>query len=162
MRSAVTLAPRHHSWIDPAGQISPGQAPLPFPGAPPVLPVPVDRSAPGLTRRAMQQPVARFMQALTEVLTGERPVRQLTAWMTPDVHDDLAARLVAVTRAAPRARRAGARLVSVHVAMIDHATMEVAGRMVHRGRSRAIAVRLELLTNHRGATHWICTALEWA
>ena len=36
------------------------------------------------------------------------------------------------------------------------------GRMVHRGRSRALAVRLELQTSHRGQKAWRCTALVWA
>jgi hypothetical protein len=52
--------------------------------------------------------------------------------------------------------------VSVHVAMVHDCAAEIAGRMVHRGRSRAIAVRLELQTTHRGDQVWRCTALTWA
>jgi hypothetical protein len=46
--------------------------------------------------------------------------------------------------------------------MINDETAEIAGRMVHRGRSRALAVRLELQTSHRGQRAWRCTALVWA
>lgn len=162
MRSAVALSRGSVSWDEPLLATTPGQAPLPFPGMPSVLPVPVDRSDTELSRRAMRQPVARFMQALTEVLSGERPPRQMAAWMTPDVHAALCSRLVAHARLSRRVSTSTARLVSVHVAMIHENAMEVAGRMVHRGRSRAVAVRLELLTNHRGRTYWTCTALEWA
>lgn len=162
MRSAVALSRTVQPWTEPLHQQAPGQAPLPFAGLPSVLPVPVDRSEPEHAGRVMHQPVARFMQALTEVLTGERPVGQLAAWMSPAVHDALSARLAAHSRTMARNKTRTARLVSVHVVMANENAMEVAGRMVHRGRSRAVAARLELLTNHRGRTHWTCTALEWA
>lgn len=162
MRTAVALSQRPRPWIEADDHVTPGQVPLPFPGMPAVLPVPVERSDARLAGRAMHQPVARFMQALTEVLSGERPVRQMAAWMTPDVHESLRTRLAASSRGPRRTGACTARLVSVHVAMVDEHAMEVAGRMVHRGRSRALAVRLELLTTHRGRRHWTCTALEWA
>lgn len=162
MRTAVVLSQRPRPWIETDDHVAAGQVPLPFPGMPAVLPVPVERSDQRLAGRAMHQPVARFMQALTEVLSGERPVRQMAAWMTPGVHDSLRSRLAVGTRQARRTEASAARLVSVHVAMVDEDAMEVAGRMVHRGRSRAVAVRLELLTTHRGRRHWTCTALEWA
>ncbi|MGJ9413441.1 Rv3235 family protein [Aeromicrobium sp. CF4.19] len=162
MRTAVALSPRPRPQFELPLADAPGQAPLPFPGMQAVLPVSVDRSDTELAGRAMRQPVARFMQALTEVLSGERPVRQMAAWMTPTVHASLSSRLVARARAPRRGGTSAARLVSVHVAMVNDEAMEVAGRMVHRGRSRAVAVRLELLVNHRGRTHWTCTALEWA
>ena len=103
------------------------------------------------------------MQALVEVLSGERAARQMAAWMAPDVYDQLTSRLSAHARVPLRSRSGhGARIVSVHVAMVHEGAAEIAGRMVHRGRSRAIAVRLELQTTHRGDQVWKCTALTWA
>lgn len=136
-----------------------GQIPLPFPGMTPVLPAPVERG----DARAIRERSARFMQALVEVLSGERPLRQMAAWMAPDVYDQLTTRLSVHARVPLRSRSGrGARIVSVHVAMVHDEAAEIAGRMVHRGRSRAIAVRLELHTTHRGDKVWKCTALVWA
>ena len=141
--------------VEPAA----GQIPLPFPGMTPVLPAPVERG----DARVIRERSARFMQALVEVLSGERPVRQMAAWMAPDVYAQLTARLTLHARVPLRARSGrGARVVSVHVAMVHDEAAEIAGRMVHRGRSRAIAVRLELQTTHRGERVWKCTALVWA
>lgn len=141
--------------VEPA----PGQIPLPFPGMTPVLPAPVERG----DARAIRERAARFMQALVEVLSGERPVRQMAAWMAPDVYAQLTTRLTLHARVPLRARSGrGARIVSVHVSMVHDEAAEIAGRMVHRGRSRAVAVRLELQTTHRGDQVWKCTALVWA
>jgi hypothetical protein len=160
MKTATTLlapAPRV-PFNDPIEQ-SAGQIPLPFPGMTPVLPAPVERG----DARPIRERSARFMQALVEVLSGERPVRQMAAWMAPDVYAQLSSRLTAHAHVPLRARSGrGARIVSVHVAMVNDEAAEIAGRMVHRGRSRAIAVRLELQTTHRGDQAWRCTALVWA
>lgn len=138
---------------------SPGQIPLPFPGMKPVLPAPVERG----DAKPLRDRSARFMQALVEVLSGERPVRQMAPWMAPDVYEQLSSRLAVHARAPRRPVPArGARIVSVHVAMVDDEAAEIAGRMVHLGRSRALAVRLELHTTHRGDKVWRCTALVWA
>ncbi|MEJ7633992.1 Rv3235 family protein [Aeromicrobium sp.] len=141
--------------VEPA----PGQIPLPFPGVSPVLPVPVERG----DARPLRERSARFMQALVEVLSGERAVRQMAAWMAPDVYDQLTTRLAVHARVPLRSRSGhGARIASVHLAMVHDEAAEIAGRMVHRGRSRALAVRLELQTTHRGDKVWKCTALTWA
>lgn len=152
---APVLAPSFADPLEPPG----GQIPLPFPGISPVLPVPIERG----DARPIRERSARFMQALVEVLSGERPVRQMAAWMAPDVYAQLTSRLTAHARVPLRSRSGrGARIVSVHVAMVHDEAAEVAGRMVHRGRSRAIAVRLELQTTNRGDQVWRCTALCWA
>jgi hypothetical protein len=149
------IRPTFAGPVEPA----PGQIPLPFAGISPVLPVPVERG----DAAPLRERSARFMQALVEVLTGERPVRQMAAWMAPDVYEQLSSRLSAHARVPLRARNGrGARIVTVHVAMVHDGAAEVAGRMVHGGRSRAVAVRLELQTTHRGDRVWRCTALTWA
>lgn len=159
MKTATALVSpfTHPTFVGPV-ETSAGQIPLPFPGLTPVLPVPVERG----DARPVRERSARFMQALVEVLSGERPARQMAAWMAPDVYEQLSSRLAAAARAPRRPGGRGARIVSVHVAMVHDGAAEIAGRMVHRGRSRAVAVRLELQTTHRGDQVWRCTALTWA
>jgi hypothetical protein len=156
--TALLVPASQPAFADPV-EPGPGQIPLPFPGISPVLPVPVERG----DARPLRERSARFMQALVEVLSGERAVRQMAAWMAPDVYDQLTSRLSAHARVPLRSRSgSGARIASVHVAMVHDEAAEIAGRMVHRGRSRALAVRLELQTTHRGDRVWRCTALTWA
>ncbi len=161
MKTAHALAAARPAPVwDATADVIETQIPLPFPGIAPVLPVPVERDDIGPLRHRC----ARFMQAMVEVLSGERPARQMAAWMAPDVYTELQRRLQLQAQAAaatPR-RRSTARLVSVHVSMVDDQVAEVAARMVHRQRSHAIAVRLEPQATHRGEMVWRCTALEWA
>lgn len=163
MRAATELrsAPRFITDEDAL----PAQLPLPLPGSPSsVVPVPRTRDGEELARQ-LRAPVARFMQGLTEVLCGGRPARQLSAWMTPEAYAGLVAALVAETSGRPRARSAragGGRLASVHLSVVHAGAVEVTARMVHRGRSRAVALRLELVTSPRGRQVWTCSALVWA
>lgn len=138
-----------------------GQLPLPFPDLSPVVPAPVERDDLSGSH-ILRQKSGHFMQALVEVLSGDRPTRQMAAWMSADVYDQLVRRLKVQSRSTA-ALRSGcrARLVSVHVSLVDETHAELAGRFIHRGRSRAIAVRLELQRNHRGITQWLCTAVVW-
>lgn len=136
------------------------QVPLPLAGPSPLGPTTLQVGDPAspLHGRASQ-----FMQVLVEVLSGERPARQLGAWMSPDVYEQLQRRLHALSREPQRSRVSiGARVVSVHVAMISESTAEIAARMTQGGRSRALAVRLEIHTTLRGLRQWRCTALTWA
>ncbi|RYY50218.1 MAG: hypothetical protein EON53_03285 [Actinomycetales bacterium] len=143
----------------------PAQLPLPLPGSPSsVVPVPRTRDGEELARQ-LRAPIARFMQGLTEVLCGGRPARQLSAWMTPDAHAALVTALADERSGRPRRRderAVGGRLASVHLSVVHAGAVEVTGRMVHRGRSRAVALRLELVTSPRGRQVWTCTALVWA
>ena len=138
-----------------------GQLPLPFPDQSPVVPAPVERD--DLAGSAiLRQKSGHFMQALVEVLSGNRPARQMAAWMSTDGYDQLVRRLRVQARSTATLRSGRrARVVSVHVSLVDEAQAELAGRFIHRGRSRAIAVRLELQRNHRGMTQWLCTAVVW-
>lgn len=136
------------------------QPPLPFPHLRPVLPAPVERASVDEVGHPLRERAGRFMQALAEVLSGIRPARQLSPWVAPAVYQQLLDELESdrpVTR-----RGAGVRVVSVHVAMVNAETAEIAARMVRRGRSHAIAVRLELQRDARGHAVWRCTALSWA
>jgi hypothetical protein len=138
-----------------------GQLPLPFPDLSPVVPAPVERD--DLSGDAiLRQKSGYFMQSLVEVLAGDRPARQLAAWMSTDVYDQLVHRLTIQARTGRNGRSGRrARLVSVHVALVGDNQAELAGRFIHRGRSRAIAVRLDLRRNHRGTMQWLCTAVVW-
>ncbi|WP_229053280.1 Rv3235 family protein [Aeromicrobium sp. Leaf350] len=156
MRSATALAVEIPFGID--AQVD-HQIPLPIPGVRPVLPVPVERGPrPGAPLR---ERTSRFLQAVVEVLVGERPARQLAGWLAPDVYRQLERRATLGARLTS-GRRSSARIVSVHVSMIEPTIAEVSGRFVHHRRSRAVAVRLELAPDHRGQPGWRCTALEWA
>jgi len=138
-----------------------GQLPLPFPDRSPVVPTPVERD--DLAGAAiLRQKSGYFLQSLVEVLAGDRPARQLAAWLSTDVYDQLVRRLTVQARTG-RNLRSGrrARLVSVHVSLVGDDQAELAGRFTHRGRSRAIAVRLDLRRNHRGRAQWLCTAVVW-
>lgn len=133
---------------------APRQAPLPFPPSPPLLPVPVERGDAGQLRHRC----ARFTQALAEVITGARPVRQLGPWLSRSVYEQLQEH-VAARFAGPRR---SPRVVSLHIAMVGEAGAEIAARMVHQGRSHAIAVRLQRGRDPQGRPTWQCTAAEWA
>ncbi|MFT4298819.1 MAG: Rv3235 family protein [Aeromicrobium sp.] len=156
MRSATTLAVVVPLGLDltPAEQI-----PLPIPAERPVLPAPIERGPrPSVP---LKERSSRFLQAIVEVLAGDRPARQLAGWLAPDVYRALERRTTLGARP-PRRRPGNARVVSVHVSVIEPDIAEIAGRFVHRGRSRALAVRLEVVHDHRCQPLWRCTALEWA
>lgn len=157
--TALTSAPPTRRWALLEDPVLPEQTPLPFPGVAPVLPAPVEREDIG----PLRDRCARFMQALVEVLSGDRPCRQMQTWLAPDVFDMLTRRISSGTGPVHRTGNAApARLVSVHVSMVGPGVAEIAARMVHRGRSRAVAVRLETYTTHRGERTWRSTAVEWA
>lgn len=160
MRTVTALStPDTYAVFNHSNEQGLGQIPLPFPGMRPVLPAPVERG----DAHILRERAARFMQALVEVLAGVRPVRQMAPWMTPDVYNQLTTRLVAHARVPLRSRTGrGPRIVSVHVFMVNDEAAEIAGRMLHHGKSRAIAARLELQHTHRGEPVWRCTALAWA
>lgn len=161
MRSANALQVRPAPLLYARAEPVLGQVPLPFPDTAPVVPAPIERDALAGTT-VLRQKAGHFMQALVEVLAGERPPRQLAAWMSSDVYGQLTNRLTVRARAGHRpVVQHRARVVSVHVAMVDEEHAEIAARFVQRGRSRAIAVRLELRRNHRQVTQWLCTAIAW-
>ena len=98
---------------------------------------------------------ARFVQAVVEVLSGDRPTGQLVRWTTTEVFDEVSCRVVP----APRRNRPGTAsrgvVRSVHVTEPADGVAEVAA-LVRRGmRCTAIALRLEGMDGR-----WQCTAIE--
>jgi hypothetical protein len=101
---------------------------------------------------------ARLVQAIAEVLAGDRPIGQLIRWTDSGVYADLNRRvrmLGLTTTAGSRGAHQRAAVHSVHISAPAADIAEVAAHVRHGGRSRAVALRLEV---HRD--HWVCTALE--
>ena len=119
-----------------------------------VPPPPTDLADRILVRRAQ-----RLVQAVVEVVEGNRSPTQLLRCTSARVYDDIGRRIRMRARQPPprdviRATRA--RVVSVRVSHPCDGVAEVAARVQHGVRSHAVAVRLELREQS-----WICTAVEW-
>ena len=99
----------------------------------------------------------RFVQALVEVLSGDRPAAQLLRWTDHRVYNDVLNRVRALCPpgSPQRGDRGRAMVRSVHVCEPRDGVAEVAVHVNHGGRSRAVAVRLEGLDGR-----WRCTALQ--
>jgi hypothetical protein len=111
-------------------------------------------------RAALPNPrlwAARLVQALVEVVAGERPNAQLVRWTSTDVHEQLAPRVRHVAAVgAPGTRRMPRWLVrSVHVSEPADGVAEVCALVARAGRPAALALRLEGVDGR-----WRCTALE--
>lgn len=101
----------------------------------------------------------RLVQAVVEVLGGDRPLSQLLRWTSQAVYHDLDRRVkVLRNRSAPTARPRAVRpqVRSVHVFQPTPDSAEVSAHVRYGQRSRAIAARLEW---RRG--HWLCTAMQF-
>jgi hypothetical protein len=99
----------------------------------------------------------RFVQAVVEVIAGDRPLQQLIRWTDERVYADLSRRvriLGLTTSAASRHRTERSHVRSVHVFQPRPDAAEVAAHVRHGHRSRAVAARLE--ADH---ARWKCTAL---
>lgn len=145
----MTAEPLDRSLLFAAGTPQPSAAPLRL-----VPPAPGALVAAGLPSRAHH-----FVQAVVEIVEGDRSPTQLLSWTTPRVYENVARR----TRL--RARRRGtasthqrprARVVSVKLCQPRTDVAEVAAHVRLGARSHALAVRLE-----GNGERWICTALEW-
>ena len=123
---------------------APSIAPLKAPSAPPTQ----------LRTRAR-----RYVQALVEVVDGDRPAIQLLRMSTDAVYDDLVDRLDSLAGLSARGTSVGplsTRVASVHVKQPDADVAEVSARTVQGGRSRALALRLEQRDGR-----WLCSAIRW-
>lgn len=100
----------------------------------------------------------RFVQAVIEAVSSDRPLTQLARWTDPDVYLDLGRRRdqVARHRKPGQLRMTRQQVASVHVWQPSSRTAEVAARVAMGRRSRAIAARLQFEHGR-----WLCTALEF-
>ncbi|TDD58380.1 hypothetical protein E1263_19360 [Kribbella antibiotica] len=100
----------------------------------------------------------RLAQAVSEVLAGDRPVAQLVRFTDEDVFLELnrQVRMLGLTTTAiGRGTKERCTLRSVRVCRPTEEVAEVAAHVRHGGRSRAVALRMEVRRNR-----WVCTALE--
>jgi hypothetical protein len=136
-------------------EVAPGQQAVPPPPMLRLVPAD-DPEAPYLPDA--QAWAIRLVQAVTEVLAGDRPIGQLVRWTDSVVFTDLNRRvrvLGLTTTATARGSKERCAVRSVHVSTPAPEVAEVAAHVRHGERSRAVALRLEI---HRG--RWVCTALE--
>jgi len=101
---------------------------------------------------------SRLVQAVSEVLVGDRPISQLVRFTDEAVFTDLNRRvrlLGLTTTATSRGAKDRCAVRSIRVCAPARHVAEVAAHVRHGDRSRAIALRMEL-RRHR----WVCTALE--
>lgn len=101
---------------------------------------------------------AHFVQAVVEVIAGDRPVQQMLRWTDERVYADLSRRvriLGLTTSAAARHRTERSQVRSVHIFLPRPDAAEVAAHVRHGARSRAVAARLEA-----EQARWRCTALQ--
>ena len=101
---------------------------------------------------------SKLVQAVAEVLAGDRPISQLVRFTDSIVFGELNRRvrlLGLTTTATARGLKERSAVRSVHVFTPATEVAEIAAHVRYGDRSRAIALRLEV---HRG--RWICTALE--
>ncbi|WP_328997277.1 Rv3235 family protein [Kribbella sp. NBC_00709] len=100
----------------------------------------------------------RLAQAVSEVLAGDRPISQLVRFTDDTVFTELnrKVRLLGLnTTAVTRGAKEKSAVQSVRVFMPEPFIAEVAAHVRRGGRSRAIALRMEIRRNR-----WVCTALE--
>lgn len=149
--------PAAHRWQASSLALLPAtQPPLDlWPAAEPVVLVPADdvaeHTVPGLPD-AQTWSVA-LATRLMEVMTGRRPVTQLSRWLTEDVLTGLAKHLPALRM--PIGPRTPVRLQSVRLQYPRTGAVEVSVHARLGRGSLACAFRLEAQP-----TRWLCTALD--
>ena len=152
--------PLAHQLRTSTSVYAPEQMPLPIPVPRTLLPAPIERGT--VSTGELRHRSGRFMQTVAEVLAGIRPPRQLSPWLTREVHSELSSFVNEKFRRQAGNTRKRAQVVSVHVFMVDEDTAEIAARMVVAGRSHAIAARLQHVHDPRERSVWRCTSLAWA
>ncbi len=107
----------------------------------------------------MRARARRLVQALVEIVDGDRPVTQLVRMCTDTVYDDLVDRLESLGGVSTRSAQTcplSTQVASVHVHQPGQDYAEVSARIVQGGRSRAVALRLDL-----HGDRWVCSAIRW-
>ena len=142
-----------------APETDPGAQP-PLPPAPP-LPVPMlpgaptDRPGRSGPSNSVGHHGRRVAQAICEVVTGRRPIGQLSQWATHQV----LARVLSWSRHRDRIRTS-VQVASIQVQHPRRGVAEVAARLevpVGSGPSRSLALALRL---ERSGQRWVCTAVD--
>ncbi len=119
----------------------------------------IDRAA----RQELERFSGRILQAVVEIVGGDRPVSQLLRWTTPTVYQDLGRRAQLVARAVGRRPGQGGiqgvrpQVVGLHTCFVSAQAVEVSAHGRSGPRSRAVAARFE-----RQRDRWVCSALEFA
>jgi len=114
-------------------------------------------------RREFERFSGRIVQAVVEIVGGDRPVSQVLRWTTPPVYQDLGRRAQLVAQAVGRRPGQGGihgtrpQVVAVHTCFVSVDVAEVSAHVRYGHRSRAVAARFE---RHRD--RWVCAALEFA
>jgi hypothetical protein len=142
-----------------------------LPSGLPVVPEPPRRlrlTGPDLTRPASAEVglpdparwAALVVQAVMEVVSGDRPITQLVRWTSPEVYEQLSWRRRQRAAGPNRRPDAGssprrALVVSVHVCQPNDQVAEACATVRRDGRVTAIALRLEVERES-----WRCTALQ--
>lgn len=94
--------------------------------------------------------------ACVEVESGRRPLRDLAAWLTPEVFDKVSRRLDLLRQAPSAATATSApRPVGARVCDVGPGRLEASATVVCDGRARAFALRIE-----RRLSRWRVTTLE--
>jgi len=106
--------------------------------------------------------VGRFLQAVVEIGAGDRPVSQVLRHAVPEVYEELTvrARTVAAASGASSGRGRGPNparpvVVGVRTALIRDDAVEASAHVRYGRRSRAVAVRFEVVRDR-----WQCVALQ--
>ncbi|MBS44767.1 MAG: hypothetical protein CMH83_16705 [Nocardioides sp.] len=105
----------------------------------------------------------RYVQAVVEIVGGDRPASQLVRWSNRTVQTDLERRAQLVARSGDHMPGAGRvqpvrpRVLSVHTCEVSEDVVETAAHVSYGHRSRAVAARFR---RHEG--RWVCTALDFA
>ena len=121
--------------------------------------VDIDRAA----RREFERFCNRIVQAVVEIVAGDRPLSQVLRWTTPTVYQDLGRRAQLVAHSVGRRPGQGGvqgtrpHVVGVRTCFVSDRVAEVSAHVRYGGRSRAVAARFE---RHRD--RWVCSALEFA
>lgn len=147
---ALDLTPRH----DP-----PDVSSASGPAGPGAEVIDIDRAA----RLEFERFSGRIVQAMVEIVGGDRPVSQLLRWTTPTVYQDLGRRAQLVARAVGRRPGQGGvqgtrpQVVGLRCCFVSDRIVEVSAHVRYGRRSRAVAARFD---HHRD--RWVCSALEFA
>lgn len=115
---------------------------------------------------ALDQWARRYLQAVIDIVAGDRPAAQLVRWTSPAVMNDLTRRAQLIARAGGhtpglgRIRGSSAvrpQLRSLRTCVVHPDAAEVSAHVRYGERSRALAARFE-----RRRARWVCVALEFA